>query len=132
MNPLFENDKIVLNAQHTTETFDFSTPLKAIREFRGQVFQKEKTSIQMAARALRYAWFDTVLKEGGYDFLLTAHHADDNIETFMINLSRGTGLEGFTGIPEKTRNIRRPLLPFSKDDIHSYAKDQQINWMQYY
>ncbi|MDN3641480.1 tRNA lysidine(34) synthetase TilS [Lutimonas halocynthiae] len=92
--------------------------------------QKEKTSIQMAARALRYNWFDDVLKEGGYDFLLTAHHADDNVETFMINLSRGTGLEGLTGIPEKTRNIRRPLLPFSKDDIHIYAKDQQIKWRE--
>ena len=109
--------------QHHLHLINFDTKAYA---------QKEKTSIQMAARALRYAWFDTVLKEGGYDFLLTAHHADDNIETFMINLSRGTGLEGFTGIPEKTRNIRRPLLPFSKDDIHSYAKDQQINWMQYY
>ena len=107
--------------QHHLHLINFDTKAYA---------QKEKTSIQMTARALRYAWFDTILKEGGYDFLLTAHHADDNIETFMINLSRGTGLEGFTGIPEKTRNIRRPLLPFSKDDIHSYAKDQQINWRE--
>lgn len=92
--------------------------------------QKEKTSIQMAARDLRYAWFDDILKEGHYDFLLTAHHADDNVETFMINLSRGTGLEGLTGIPEKTRNIRRPLLPFSKDEIQRYAQDQKINWRE--
>ena len=92
--------------------------------------QKEKTSIQMAARDLRYAWFDDIVKEGHYDFLLTAHHADDNVETFIINLSRGTGLEGLTGIPEKTRNIRRPLLPFSKDEIHSYALNQKINWRE--
>ena len=92
--------------------------------------QSEKTSIQMAARALRYNWFDGLLKDGGYDFLLTAHHADDNVETFIINLSRGTGLDGFTGIPEKTEKIRRPLLPFSKEDIHNYATNQQINWRE--
>ncbi len=92
--------------------------------------KKEKTSIQMAARDLRYAWFDTLLKENAYDYLLTAHHADDNVETFLINLTRGTGLDGLTGIPEKTAKIRRPLLPFSKDDITTYANEQQIKWRE--
>jgi len=92
--------------------------------------QKEKTSIQMAARELRYAWFEELLQKGGYDYLLTAHHADDNVETFIINLSRGTGLDGLTGIPEKSRNIMRPLLPFSKDDILNYAKDSNVLWRE--
>jgi len=92
--------------------------------------KKVKTSIQIAARDLRYTWFDTLLKGEGYDYLLTAHHADDNVETFIINLSRGTGLDGLTGIPEKTANIRRPLLPFSKEDILLYAKEAQIKWRE--
>jgi len=92
--------------------------------------QKEKTSIQVAARELRYAWFEELLKEGGHDYLLTAHHADDNVETFMINLSRGTGLDGLTGIPEKSENIMRPLLPFSKDDILNYAKNYEVTWRE--
>ena len=92
--------------------------------------QKEKTSIQMAARELRYAWFEDLLKEGNYDYLLTAHHADDNVETFIINLSRGSGLDGFTGIPEKSGHIRRPLLPFSKDDILKYAQAHKITWRE--
>ncbi len=92
--------------------------------------QREKISIQMAARELRYNWFDALLNEDGYDYLLTAHHADDNVETFIINLSRGTGLDGLTGIPGKTENIRRPLLPFSKDEILAYARDNQINWRE--
>lgn len=92
--------------------------------------QKEKTSIQMAARELRYAWFEDLLKEGPYDYLLTAHHADDNVETFIINLSRGTGLEGLTGITEKSGHIMRPLLQFSKDDILSYAQEQKLTWRE--
>ena len=92
--------------------------------------KKAKTSIQIAARDLRYDWFNILLKEEGYDYLLTAHHADDNVETFIINLSRGTGLDGLTGIPEKTANIRRPMLPFSKEDILIYANEHQIKWRE--
>ena len=91
---------------------------------------KEKTSIQMAARELRYAWFADLSKESRFDYLLTAHHADDNLETFIINLSRGTGLDGLTGIPEKSGHIMRPLLPFSKGDILNYAKSQNVSWRE--
>lgn len=89
-----------------------------------------KCSIQMAARDLRYNWFKDLLKEKGYDYLLTAHHADDNLETFFINLSRGTGIDGLCGIPEKSDDILRPLLPFSKDEIYSYAKAHQLSWRE--
>ncbi len=80
----------------------------------------------MAARELRYNWFKDLLKEKEYDYLLTAHHADDNLETFFINLSRGTGIDGLCGIPEKSNSILRPLLPFSKEDIYSYATEQKL------
>lgn len=87
-------------------------------------------SIQMAARDLRYAWFDDLLKENHYDYLVTAHHADDNLETFFINLSRGSGIEGLTGIPEKNDKTIRPLLPFSRKEIEAYAHAHDIEWRE--
>jgi tRNA(Ile)-lysidine synthase len=61
---------------------------------------------------------------------LTAHHANDNVETFLINLSRGTGIDGLTGIPAKTTILRRPLLPFTRQELESYAEEQKLNWRE--
>ena len=72
--------------------------------------QKSKQSIQMAARQLRYDWFESLQFQHGFEYVLTAHHADDCLETFLINLSRGTGLDGLTGIPEINGSVVRPLL----------------------
>ncbi|MDH5413765.1 MAG: tRNA lysidine(34) synthetase TilS [Flavobacteriaceae bacterium] len=91
---------------------------------------KQKLSIQLAARELRYKWFEEVLKINGLDFVLTAHHADDDLETFLINTTRGTGLDGLTGIPERNGNILRPLLPFSRTQIEQYAKEKGITWRE--
>ena len=90
----------------------------------------EKLSIQMMARKLRYDWFDELVKEHKLDYIVTAHHADDNLETFLINTIRGTGLDGLTGIPEKNENIIRPLLPFSREQIEGYAKEKEITWRE--
>ena len=87
-------------------------------------------STQVAARNLRYNWFDEIINEHKFDFVLTAHHADDNLETFLINLTRGTGLEGFTGIPELNKNIARPLLIFSRDEIEKFATENNIDWRE--
>ena len=92
--------------------------------------QKEGGSIQLKARDLRYKWFQELMEEEGYDYVLTAHHADDNVETFLINLSRGTGLDGLTGIPRLNQNIVRPLLPFTKEDILNYAKSEKVSWRE--
>ncbi len=89
-----------------------------------------KLSIQMAARELRYQWFSELLSTQGYSYLLTAHHLDDALETFVINLSRGTGLEGLTGIPAETDKVVRPLLPFTRDEILVFAKEQGIQWRE--
>lgn len=89
-----------------------------------------KLSIQVAARQLRYLWFDELLCENNLDYLLTAHHLDDSIETFLINFTRGTGLEGLTGIPEQNGKIVRPLLPFTRDEILAYAKESNIQWRE--
>ena len=92
--------------------------------------QKQKLSTQLAARSLRYNWFQKLLKEEKFSYVLTAHHADDNLETFLINLTRGTGLEGLTGIPAINNTIIRPLLPFSRTTILAYAKDKNIEWRE--
>lgn len=89
-----------------------------------------KLSIQMAARRLRYEWFAELLTRENYDYLLTAHHADDNLETFLINLSRGTGIEGLTGIPKQNDKIVRPLLDFSRVEIEAYARANEIQWRE--
>ncbi len=89
-----------------------------------------KLSIQLAARKIRYEWFSELLKTENLDCVLTAHHLDDEIETFLINLTRGTGLEGLTGIPEVNGNVIRPLLPFSRAEIEEYATENQIKWRE--
>ncbi|HMB65046.1 MAG TPA: tRNA lysidine(34) synthetase TilS [Eudoraea sp.] len=91
---------------------------------------KNKVSVQMAARELRYAWFAEIMEEHHVKTLVTAHHADDNLETFLINLSRGTGIEGLRGIPEKTDSIARPLLAFTREQIEAYAREEQISWRE--
>ncbi len=87
-----------------------------------------KVSIQMAARELRYFWFDELAQQLEFDYILTAHHADDNLETFLINFSRGTGLDGLTGIPEINNKFVRPLLPFSRENVVDYAKEHKLEW----
>ena len=89
-----------------------------------------RLSIQEAARELRYSWFEKIRTTGQYDWILTAHHLDDQLETFLIHLSRGTGIKGLLGIPERNKNIIRPLLPFSKKDIRKFALSNQIEWRE--
>lgn len=102
-----------------------------IHKFDTKAFAEDyKLSIQVAARELRYSWFHELLVSEDYNYILTAHHADDNIETFLINLSRGTGLEGFTGIPTQNDKIVRPLLPFSREEIFNYARQHNIQWRE--
>ncbi len=91
---------------------------------------KNKVSVEMAARALRYAWFKELMASNKIDTLVTAHHADDSLETFLINLSRGTGIEGLKGIPVKNETISRPLLAFSRAQILAYANTENLKWRE--
>ena len=100
-----------------------------IQKFDTKQFASDyKLSIQLTARKLRYDWFSELLSEQKLDYVLTAHHLDDEIETFLIHLTRGTGLEGLTGIPEKNENVIRPLLKFSREEIVIFAKENNIQW----
>lgn len=89
-----------------------------------------KVSTQMAARELRYHWFDELCKKHSFDFIATGHHLDDEIETFLINLTRGTGIRGLIGIPETNHKVIRPLLMISRNDIYEYAIKNNITWRE--
>ncbi len=91
---------------------------------------QNKLSIQVAARNLRYTWFRQLAGEKNIPYVLTAHHVDDSLETFLINLSRGTGIKGLTGIEERSGILRRPLLRFTRSQIEAYADKFQINWRE--
>ncbi|WP_372652810.1 tRNA lysidine(34) synthetase TilS [Draconibacterium sp.] len=87
-------------------------------------------SIEMAARELRYGFFERIRKEYEYDCMVTAHHQDDLIETFFLNLSRKTGIKGLTGIKEKKGKLIRPLLFASREDIEKYAAENSISYRE--
>ena len=92
--------------------------------------EKNNVSIQMAARELRYDWFYDLAKALEFDYILTAHHADDNLETVLINLTRGTGITGLTGIPEVNGKLIRPLLPFSRAALEQFAEKKGLLWRE--
>jgi tRNA(Ile)-lysidine synthase len=89
-----------------------------------------KLSIQEAARKLRYEWFEEICKKHNIDSIATAHHLNDSIETFFINLVRGTGIEGLKGIPIKNGRIIRPLIIFTRKKIEAYAKKKKLKFRE--
>ena len=92
-----------------------------VKHFETESYAKEKQiSIEMAARELRYAWFEELRKETKANVIAVAHHRDDSVETFLLNLIRGTGINGLKGIQVKNGNIVRPLLETSREDILNY------------
>lgn len=92
--------------------------------------REEGGSIQMAARELRYGWFQELAARHGFDAIATAHNLNDSIETFFLNLIRGTGIRGLLGIPAKNRNVIRPLLFASRKEILAFAIKEQIAYRE--
>ena len=98
-------------------------------DFDTQSIAKEQgISIEMAARDLRYNWFTTLRQTEKAEAIAVAHHLDDSIETFFINLSRGTGLRGLLGIQPKQGCIIRPLLSINRSEIDKYIKNNELNF----
>jgi len=87
-------------------------------------------STQMAARELRYAWFNELTHQHHFDFVATAHHVNDSIETVLLNFVRGSGMEGYDGIAVKNKNIIRPLLFAMRNEIEIYAQQNKIEWRE--
>ncbi|CAN5810803.1 hypothetical protein BH24BAC1_BH24BAC1_06070 [soil metagenome] len=90
--------------------------------------EEQKVSTQMAARTLRYAWFEQVRREQGFEAVATAHHLTDNAETVLLHLTRGTGLAGLHGIPARNGPIIRPLLCLTRAQISAYFSQHRLAW----
>ncbi len=123
-----ESDGDELFVKNVTEKL--SIPFHTIRFETQHYAESNNLSIQMAARALRYDWFEKLRVKLQYDYIAIAHNANDVVETFFINLSRGTGINGLSGIKAKTGSIIRPLLPFSRLEIESYSTKNDINFRE--
>ena len=94
-------------------------------------YAKQKNiSIEMAARELRYSWFTSLAKKINAQAIAIAHHADDNVETLLMHLVRGTGLKGLTGISPKNGLIVRPLLCCTRNEINGYIKNNNLSFIE--
>ncbi len=101
-----------------------------VKDFNTQAHaDKNRISIEMSARELRYGWFEQLLKDLGIPCLAIAHHQDDSVETTLLNLIRGTGIKGLKGISPKNGNIIRPLLCLTKKEINDYAKTSDLKYV---
>ena len=92
--------------------------------------KSKKTSIQIAARELRYHWFFELMETNKIKYLVTAHNLNDQFETILINMSRGTGFDGITGMNHKTNKIFRPLISITRSQIEKYAIDNKVDWRE--
>lgn len=103
-----------------------------LKQFQTTEFAEgNKLSIQLAARQLRYEWFKQLLeKETKYNWLATAHHADDHVETALMQFCRGTGISGLKGIPLKRGKIIRPLLFAHREEVLSFAQQSGLQWVE--
>lgn len=92
--------------------------------------RKPEHSVQLWARELRYDFFKQVQKRENLKFLVTAHHLNDQLETFIINLSKAAGINGLSGIPANSNHILRPLLEVTKEEIYAFAKENGIEYRE--
>ncbi len=102
-----------------------------VKRFETEAYAEEnKVSIEMAARDLRYEWFNDLLEQQGLNAIVTGHHGHDSIETFFLNLVRGAGVKGLSGMSFRNDNIIRPLLECSSDEVQEYCKVKQIPYRE--
>ncbi len=106
----------------------YQVPLQTINFDTTQIAQERKISIEMAARELRYDWFKELLKSEQCGAVAIAHHANDAVETFFVNLVRGTGIRGLLGIQATNEHIIRPLLHCKRSQIETYAREHGLNF----
>jgi len=124
-------EESVLDEQFTRALAkQYQVPCFVTRFETSQYAEKNNVSIQIAARTLRYDWFADLLEKEGYAVLATAHHLNDNIETILHRLARGTGITGLQGIPAQNKRVVRPLLCVSQTAIAEYAQENGLTWRE--
>src|SRR5690554_5770120 len=121
-------DEDELFVQQTCQQLNI--PFHSIRFNTAEYAEKNKISTHMAARELRYNWFEEIKKTHHYHSIATAHHQNDVAETMLINLTKGSGLSGLHGIKAKNNNVVRPLLCFTSDEIQQYISTHQISFRE--
>ena len=109
---------------------DQAIPFHGKRFDTGSYAAGNNLSVQMAARELRYHYFKEVIDKHQYQYLATAHHVNDSLETVLMNLMKGSGIEGLSGIPVKNGNIIRPMLFATKEMILTYASARHLSWRE--
>ena len=123
-------DESSRDEQFTTDfTQRLQVPLCKISFETNKYAQENRLSVEMAARELRYRWFEELLNTYDADAVAVAHHRDDSVETLLINLTRGSGLTGLTGIKPKNGNVVRPLLCVSREDIYAYIENNGLEYV---
>jgi len=121
-----EQDQAFVNQLALTYQVPFFTKL-----FDTKIYaEQEKISIQMAARKLRYEWFEDLIKQQHADYILTAHHKSDIAETLLLNLTRGTGIAGLHGIKPKHGLLIRPLLFATRNELLAYVNTNRLKWQE--
>jgi tRNA(Ile)-lysidine synthase len=123
-----ESDKDELFVKELAQHYEIPYYSKSFET--SEYAEMNNLSIQMAARELRYEWFEELRHEQDYDLVATAHNKNDILETFLLNLARGTGIHGLTGIKNKSGIIIRPLLFASREEIHNYALTYSLEWRE--
>ncbi len=113
-----------------TLAMSFGVPFFSITFNTSTYAEDHGISIQMAARELRYPWFEAIRKDHGYDYIATAHHLDDQAETFFINLIRGTGISGLHGIIPAQGKLIRPMLFTSRQEIELFVKSEALQYRE--
>lgn len=123
-----ESDKDEKLVQSLAEKYQ--VPYHVIRFETQSIADKKQISTQMAARDLRYEWFEQLMTENDYSYLATAHHSNDLLETALFNFTKGTGIAGLRGIKRKKNKVIRPLSFANKKEILKYAKEQELVWRE--
>ncbi len=117
-----KRDEEFVRAQCETRGVPLTVGRAGVAEFA----RREGLSIEEAGRVLRYAFLEETARQEGLDFIATGHHAGDNAETVLMNLIRGCGLKGLTGIPERRGNIVRPMLAVDRSEIEAYLTKHNV------
>lgn len=107
---------------------ELSIPFYLLRKDIKSYSRKNKISLEIAGRKIRYNFFEKISKANGYSKIATAHNADDNAETVLLNLIKGSGIKGIAGIPVKRNNIIRPILSLNKKEILDYLEENKFEY----
>lgn len=123
-----ESDKDALLVKEIAEKWE--VPFHSIKFDTITESEKQRKSKELTARDLRYEWFGVILQEFDYQYVATAHHLNDSLETLLYNLAKGTGIRGLHGIPVKNGRTIRPLSFMTRSDILTYAKDFRVDYRE--